>query len=185
MFDITEIHDNDFVTVRLITNETVYGVVLNHSGDYVVLKEYLDFTYLGYKFISSKFISDIKRYKPVDMLAKIVSAEKMTEVDSEYRFLSEIGSSDQLLKELQSTHRVCIFHEDGEHLTLGRLFKIAGKYLFIQRILTDFVYEKTYFRLHKHSISMIELGSEYLRVYRDYSDEPVDHSGDEKGNTYE
>ena len=169
VFDVTDIHEGDFVRVRMRTSETILGVVVRLDGDFLMLKEYVDFTYWGYKFVVSSYIVEVSREEPVDRLAKIVAAERMGEVADEYRFLIQLATISEFLEGIRESRRVCVFHENEDTLSLGRLVKIADGDLYIQCIDRNFRVEETPFAIPKNSVSMIEIGSEYLRIYRDYS----------------
>lgn len=140
------------------------------GGDYLVLKEYVDFTYWGYKFIVSKYIEKVVKEEPARLLDKIVSAEGMDQVSVEYSFLSQLQKTEQFLSEIHTNRRVCIFHENEDTISLGRVTEYTADNLFVACIDRNFKYEKTPYKIHRRAVSMVELGSEYLRIYRDYAE---------------
>lgn len=169
MFEVTDLHENDFVEVELKTGESIAGVLFHLDGDFVKIKEYVDYNFFGFKLILKDFVSEIRVAQPRSILRSIVKRESLDLVSDGFSFLFRITKWEQLIGELFDRGLISVFHIDEESMHIGRL--ISKQIDNIEMICIDsgFSYDEKPIELQIHSVSMIELGSEYIRIYSKYS----------------
>ena len=169
MQDLASALGDNYVQIELTTSDSITGVVINRNADFVAIKEYVDFNFRGVKVIPVSFVAKIEQVEPVSVLSEIVKRENLSSLDAKYSFVCEVDSWESLLKQLFWKGVICMFYEIGSLVHLGRLLSPGCETLGMICIDHNFRYENRPFNLERGAISMVEIGSEYIRIYETYS----------------
>lgn len=170
MLDIIKSKVDSFVEINTKLGENIEGYVLSCNSDYLVIKDYYDFKFIGFKCVFYRSINSFSEKQPEEVFSKIVCDEHMNFVDGKYEYVKKTDSLSALVKEFYSRGEYIMLHLLDNSLSLGRLVSHEhDKGLRMVEINRNFEFD-TSVSLHKEEeLAYIEFGSEYIRTYSKYS----------------
>ncbi len=171
MFDVSKVSLGAYLCVSRLSLEgdVTTGIVINVVGDFLCIKEYFEFSFVGYCLISTRDIRGVFEYEYEDKISEIISTEKWHLIDDDMIFLSKACNWMAVFKELLNNGAFAVYELDSEEIHLGKIISYNGKSLNVICINQNFSIDRTPFQINYDDLVSITLKSNYVDVYRRFS----------------
>lgn len=171
MFDIKMININSYVCISRFSmdEDTTEGIAVHICKDFVCIKEYYEFSFVGYCVISINDISEVFNHEHEKIIEKIAFKNKWSDIDQELSFLQSVDDYSVFYQEVFNKGLYAAYETNTGEIHLGKIVELDSETINLECVGQNFKRDKKPFSIQCNEIVSATLKSKYVEVYSEFS----------------